>query len=95
MNRTMSEKMAKVLRAIAHPDRLLIIEILTEGEKNVTEIIERLGDSQSLTSQHLKQMTDKGIPSRRKDGQYVYYKIANRDVLKIIKCLYHHCKQQK
>ncbi len=94
MNRQLSEKMAKVLKAIAHPDRLSIIEILTDGEKNVTEIIERLGDSQSLTSQHLNQMTDKGILSRKRDGLYVYYKIANRDVLKILKCLYRHCSQQ-
>ncbi len=95
MNRQLSEKMAKVLKTIAHPDRLSIIEILTDGEKNVTEIIERLGDSQSLTSQHLNQLTDKGILSRKRDGLYVYYKIANRDVLKILKCLYRHCSQKE
>lgn len=95
MNRNISEKMAKVLKTIAHPDRLLIIEILTNGEKNVTEIIERIESSQSQTSQHLNLMTDKGILSRRRAGQYTYYKIANRDVLKILKCLYRHCIQQK
>lgn len=95
MDKKMSEKMAKVLKTIAHPDRLLIIEILTNGGKNVTEIIERLGNSQSLTSQHLNLMTDKGILSRTRDGQHVYYKIANRDVLKILKCLYRHCSRQE
>jgi len=94
MDRDLSEKMAKVLKAIAHPERLRIIEILTGGEMNVTEIIKQLGDSQSLTSQHLNQLTDKRILSHRRYGQFVYYKIANRDVLKILKCLYRHCNQQ-
>jgi DNA-binding transcriptional ArsR family regulator len=94
MNNKLAEKMAAVLKTIAHPDRLMIIKILTNGEKSVNKIVERLGDSQSLTSQHLNLMTDKGVLARRRDGLHVYYRIANRDVLKILRCLYRHCRQR-
>jgi DNA-binding transcriptional ArsR family regulator len=93
MTDRLAERMAKVLKAIAHPDRLKIIEILKDGEKCVNKIVERLGGSQSSTSQHLNLMTDKGVLARRRDGMRVYYRIANKDVLKILRCLYRHCKQ--
>lgn len=94
MRNMLAERMAAVLRAIAHPDRLQIIEILRNGEKCVNKIVERLGGTQSLTSQHLNLMTDKGVLARRRDGMRVYYRIANKDVLKILKCLYRHCSQR-
>jgi ArsR family transcriptional regulator len=86
--------MAAVLKAIAHPDRLMIIEILAGGEKCVNKIVERLDSSQSLTSQHLNLMTNKGVLARRREGLHIYYRIANRDVLKILRCLFRHCRNR-
>jgi ArsR family transcriptional regulator len=94
MNNRLAEKMAAVLKAIAHPDRLMIIEILAGGEKCVNKIVERLDSSQSLTSQHLNLMTDKGVLARRREGLHIYYRIANRDVLKILRCLFRHCRNR-
>jgi ArsR family transcriptional regulator len=94
MNNRLAEKMAAVLKAIAHPDRLMIIEILAGGEKCVNKIVERLDSSQSLTSQHLNLMTNKGVLARRREGLHIYYRIANRDVLKILRCLFRHCRNR-
>jgi DNA-binding transcriptional ArsR family regulator len=93
MDEALMEKMSRVLRAIAHPARLRIIEILRDGEKCVSRIVEEAGGSQSVISQHLNLMTDKGILARKRNGMHVYYRIANRDVLKILRCLYRHCRE--
>ena len=78
---------AETLKAVSHPARLRIIEILEEGERSVTEIQDCLGITQSLTSQHLSNMRVRGVLKTRKNGNMVYYSIANPDVVKVIHCI--------
>ena len=81
------ERAAAVLKTVAHPVRLRIVELLESGEKSVTELKELLGVTQPLTSQHLTQMRVRGVLGSRREGAQVYYSIANQDVVKVIHCI--------
>lgn len=81
------EKAAETLRVVSHPARLRIIELLEEGELSVTQIQGILGITQSQTSQHLNNMRIRGVLKSRKNGNMVYYSIANDDVVKVIHCI--------
>jgi len=81
------ERAADVLKTVAHPLRLRIVELLEWGEKSVTELKDLLGVTQPLTSQHLSQMRMRGVLGSRREGTLVYYSIANPDVVKVIHCI--------
>lgn len=81
------ERAAAILKTVAHPLRLRIVELLESGEKSVNELKDLLGVTQPLTSQHLSQMRVRGVLGSRREGTLVYYSIANRDVVKIIHCI--------
>lgn len=81
------ERAAEVLKSVAHPVRLRIVELLEDGEKSVKELKELLGVTQPLTSQHLTQMRVRGVLGSRREGAQVYYSIANRDVVRVINCI--------
>ena len=94
INEKAAEKVADVLKAIAHPVRLRIIELLENDEKCVGDIVESVGGKQSVTSQQLNMMKDKGVLDCRRDGTKVYYRIANRNVIKVLHCVYDHCETE-
>jgi DNA-binding transcriptional ArsR family regulator len=81
------ERAAEVLKTVAHPLRLRIVELLESGEKSVNELKDLLGVTQPLTSQHLSQMRMRGVLGSRRDGTLVYYSIANPDVVKVLHCI--------
>src|SRR5512137_725293 len=81
------ERAAEILKGVAHPVRLRIVELLESGEKSVNEIKDLLGVTQPLTSQHLSQMRMRGVLGSRREGTLVYYSIANPDVVKVIHCI--------
>jgi len=95
MNEKMVEHAAEVLKAIAHPIRLQIVELLQAEEMCVGDIADALGGKQAMTSQQLNMMKAKGVLSCRRDGARVYYRIENRNVIKLLHCIYNHCKQKK
>lgn len=81
------EKAAEILKTVAHPLRLQIIDLLETGEKTVTELTQGLDAPQPTMSQHLNLMKAKGILGSRREGNLVYYWIANSNVVKIIHCI--------
>lgn len=81
------EKAADVLKTVAHPVRLQIIDYLHEGEKTVTEICDHLGAQQPYTSQQLAILKAKGILGARRNGNQVHYSITHPGVVKIIQCV--------
>jgi DNA-binding transcriptional ArsR family regulator len=81
------QKAADILKTVAHPLRLRIIEFLQHEELSVGEIQDLLGVSQSLTSQQLSLMKAKGILKSRKSGNMVYYGIERLEVIQVINCL--------
>lgn len=82
------ERVAFILKTVAHPMRLGIIHLLEQYPKlSVTEICDALGSEQSLTSHHLQNMRLKGILKAKRDGRSVMYSLKERDVSLIIECL--------
>lgn len=79
------DEVAQLLKAIAHPQRLKILCCLAEGEKTVYELEQYCGASQSAVSQFLSKMKLEKLLSSRKEGQYVFYKIENKDLIKLMK----------
>ncbi len=78
------EKSADCIKAIAHPFRLTVLALLAEGEKNVQELTEALGTSQSNVSQHLLQMRSRNLVATRREGNMIYYSITNPKMLKLM-----------
>ena len=84
---------AEVLKAMAHPIRLGVIEVLAKGERTVTELYEELGCSQSMMSQQLKILCQQKLITIRKDGIQKYCSLCNRDFLKVFTCMHTHLRK--
>ncbi|RMF25581.1 MAG: ArsR family transcriptional regulator [Bacteroidetes bacterium] len=82
------ERIAYILKTVAHPVRLGIIKLLEVHPRlSVTEICEKLQTEQSLTSHHLQNMRLKGLLSVKREGRHMMYSLKERDVSLIIDCL--------
>lgn len=92
MDKKAAEQVAEVLKAVAHPVRLQIVELLETKEMCVGDIVAALGGKQAITSQQLNMMRDKGVLNCRRNGTKVYYRIENKNVVKLLHCIYDHCK---
>ncbi len=68
---------ASVCKGLGDPKRLLIINMLREGERTTSEICHEFGFSQANVSQHLGILRTKGLIKSRKDGQRVYHSLAS------------------
>jgi len=97
MDKKLAEHVAEILKAVAHPVRLQIVELLETKEMCVGDIVSALGGKQAITSQQLNMMKDKGILNCRRNGTKVYYRIENKNVIRLLYCIYDHCdrKQRK
>jgi len=76
-----------ILKALADPARLQIIDFLKDGEKCVCEIIPMLGKAQSTTSKHLDILYDAGILDRRFEGKKTLYRIKNPEIFRLLEVL--------
>jgi DNA-binding transcriptional ArsR family regulator len=82
------EKAASMLKAIAHPMRIAILNHLENGKRmTVTEIHEKLKIEQSTTSHHLGILKDKGVLSSKRDGKNTYYFLRDENLSKIMDCI--------
>jgi DNA-binding transcriptional ArsR family regulator len=77
------EMIAARFKALSEPTRLKLIIALEGGEKNVTELMELVGTTQTNTSRHLQNLTDSGILARRKEGLNVFYFIADKSIFEL------------
>ncbi|WP_019989397.1 MULTISPECIES: ArsR/SmtB family transcription factor [Rudanella] len=83
------ERAAYVLKAVAHPLRIKIIQMLDEHrELNVSTIYKNLNAEQSLISHHLINMRDKGILDIRRSGKNIYYFLVDNAMSEVITCIY-------
>ncbi|MCY7358944.1 MAG: metalloregulator ArsR/SmtB family transcription factor [Rudanella sp.] len=84
-----TEKAAYVLKAVAHPLRIKIIQMLSENkELTVSTIYKNLNAEQSLISHHLINMRDKGILDIRRSGKNSYYFLVDTALSEIIVYIY-------
>ena len=78
---------ASKLRAIAHPMRIAIIDLLQEKGLSVTEIYERLNIEQASASHHLNILKSKGVLVSKRNGKKIIYSLRNRILTEIIDCI--------
>ncbi len=77
----MYDGLAKLMKALANPARLEIIEMLSQGEKSVESIVNTTNLSIANASQHLQVLKQNNIVKSRKEGHYVYYSLVNDDFM--------------
>lgn len=78
---------ARVLKALAHPSRLLIVDELAHGERCVCELTELVGAEMPTVSRHLALLRAAGIVEDERRGQQVFYRLRATCVLEFLKCL--------
>jgi len=76
-----------IMKALAHPSRLMMVQELIEGERCVCELTEMVGADISTVSKHLSLLRDAGIVDSRRDGVKIYYRLKTPCVLKIFDCI--------
>ncbi len=81
------EARAAIIKAMAHPARLLIIEELDKKERCVGELTEMIGADTSTVSKHLAVLRNAGIVADEKNGTTVYYRLLCPCVLDFIGCI--------
>lgn len=74
---------AEMCQVFSHPKRLEAINVLRDGEMSVTDLAQKLGLAIGNLSQHLSMMKERHILLSRKEGNMVYYRIANP---KLVRC---------
>jgi len=75
---------AEFFKALAHPARIRILEVLTERESSVSELIPEVGLESSHLSQQLAVLRRANLVVTRKSGNNVYYRLADRRIAKIL-----------
>ena len=78
---------AKLLRALSNERRLMILCQLGDGELAVGQIQARVALSQSALSQHLAVLREQGVVATRRDGQTIFYRIADPAAVKVVATL--------
>jgi ArsR family transcriptional regulator len=87
MNPEAYKQKAMVIKAMAHPSRLLMLDALAEGEKCVCELQRLVGSDLSTVSKHLSVMKNAGLVADRKEGLQVYYRLRVPCVLRFFDCV--------
>lgn len=77
------EQFARVGRAVASPVRLAILDVLAQSERTVEEVAAELGQSVANASQHLRQLRTARLAASRREGQFIYYRLADNGVLRL------------
>ncbi len=85
---------AAVVKALAHPTRLYIVDELSRGDRCVAELTELIGADMSTVSKHLAVLRNVGIISDDKRGVQVYYRLKTPCVLNFFGCIESVLKEQ-
>lgn len=83
-----ARKASDLLKALSHEVRLVILCLLSEGEKSVSELEEILTMPQAAVSQQLARLRLEGLVQSRREGRMIYYTLMNDEVSSIISSLY-------
>jgi len=78
---------ARIIKALAHPTRLFIVDQLSHGKRCVCELTALVGDDISTVSRHLSVLRNAGVVSDRKHGQQVFYRLRCPCVLNFFSCV--------
>ena len=78
---------ARVLKALAHPSRLLMVEELSRGERCVCELADLVGAEMPTVSRHLALLREAGIVEDEKRGVQVFYRLKTPCVMNFFQCV--------
>lgn len=88
------EKAAGMLKAIAHPIRISIVQYLEDGKKRtVTEIHNKLGIEQATASHHLVILKDRGVLSSKREGKNTWYYLRHPNIKNVLSSVGDCCKE--
>lgn len=83
-----ARKASEFLKALAHENRLMILCLLCERERSVTELEELLQASQAAVSQQLARLRHENLVETRREGRTIYYSLADATTKRFIKAIY-------
>lgn len=83
-----ADEAAALLKALAHPARLLVLCRLVEGETSVSELQPLVGLSMSALSQHLAVLREMELVGTRRESQTIYYSLAEGPAMSVLDALY-------
>jgi rhodanese-related sulfurtransferase/DNA-binding transcriptional ArsR family regulator len=78
---------ARIGKALASPHRLELLELLAQGERSVESLANEIGLSLANASQHLRALREGGLLENRKEGLFVYYRLADPSVFELCRAL--------
>lgn len=81
------EQAAECLKALAHPHRLRIVQMLLQSQYTVGELAEACEIQSHMASEHLRLMQRCGFLTSEKDGRQVYYHVAEPHLVSILQCI--------
>jgi len=83
----LNEQFAEVAKALSHANKLELLELLAQGERSVEALANVAGLTVANTSRHLQQLRRAGLIAARKEGLYVFYRVAGDDVIDLLRSL--------
>jgi ArsR family transcriptional regulator, arsenate/arsenite/antimonite-responsive transcriptional repressor len=81
------QRQAKIMKALAHPSRLLIVQSLMKQELCVCELRDLCGQDMSTVSRHLSVLKNAGLLAEDKRGLYVFYKLTVPCIANFLSCV--------
>ena len=81
------EQFARIGQALSSGKRLEMLEFLAQGERSVEQLARMTGLAVANTSQHLQQLRQVGLVTARKEGLYVYYRVAGDGIVRLLAAL--------
>jgi DNA-binding transcriptional ArsR family regulator len=83
-----ARKAADLMKALSHETRLLIVCILAQGERSVSELETLLALPQAAVSQQLARLRLDGVVAARRDGRAIFYALADGEIVQLVAALY-------
>jgi DNA-binding transcriptional ArsR family regulator len=81
---------AELLQAIADPARLALVELISQGEVCVAELVAATGANESTVSQRLRTLRDRRVVTTRREGRHIYYSLADDHVRELVDAVLDH-----
>lgn len=88
------DQAAECLKVMAHPVRLRIVDVLSQGEFAVHEIAEMCDTSPNQTCEHLRLLKGHKLLTSQRRGRTVYYEIASPQLIDLLACVKKSCKNK-
>lgn len=83
-----TDQVCEIMTLLSNRSRLMILCLLTEGEKSVGQLAQAIGARETAVSQQLAVLRREKIVMARRDGQTMYYRIVRKDISSLLDSLY-------